>query len=136
MSVTFCMIKPDAVSKNQTGAILHHLEKENFCLVKARLMTLSPAFCEIFYQEHKEKNFFGSLVEFMTSGPVLALALKRENSFEKLRQVMGATNPKSAVKNSIRALWGQSIERNAIHGSDSSLSAKRELALFFPEVLF
>ena len=136
MSFTFCMIKPDAVAKGRTGAILHHLEKENFFLVKARLMTLTPAFCEIFYQEHKEKIFFNSLVEFITSGPVLALALKRENAFEKLRQVMGATNPKEAEANSVRALWGESVERNAIHGSDSSLSAQRELSLFFPEVLF
>ena len=133
--ITFCMIKPDSVHKKNVGAILSYLEKEGFTVVKAQQMQLHPAFCEIFYQEHRERSFFNSLVEFITSGPVLALILKRKDSCLYLREIMGATDPKQAKPSTIRALFGESVERNAIHGSDSLVSARREMALFFPEEL-
>ena len=136
MEVTFCMIKPDSIEKKNKEAILEYLEKENFILLKSRRMKLTPAFCEIFYQEHQAQPFFQDLVQFISSGFVLALALKRQNACSYLREIMGATDPKKSAEGTIRARWGESVERNAIHGSDSPQNAKRELALFFPEDLF
>ena len=134
--VTFCMIKPDSIAKKNTGAILSLLEKKDFSLLKARQMHLTSGFCEIFYQEHQDKEFFSSLVSFITSGPVLALALKRKSACLYLREIMGATDPQKASPSTVRALFGESVEKNAIHGSDSLTSARRELALFFPEESF
>ena len=134
--VTFCMIKPDSIAKKNAGAILSLLEKKEFSLLKVRLTHLTPHFCEIFYQEHRDKEFFSSLVNFITSGPVLALALKRKSACLYLREIMGATDPKKASPSTVRALFGESVEKNAIHGSDSLTSAHRELALFFPEESF
>ena len=134
--VTFCMIKPDSTSKKNTGAILSLLEKKGFCILNARQMHLTSGFCEIFYQEHRDKSFFSSLINFITSGPVLVLALKRDSACLYLREIMGATDPKKAGPSTVRALFGESVERNAIHGSDSLASARRELALFFPEESF
>lgn len=136
VEVTFCMIKPNAMKNKQIGAILNHLEKENFCFFKIQKMQLTANFCKIFYQEHKERDFFYSLIEFMTSGPVLALAVSRDNACMHLREVMGATDPAKAKPSTIRALFGESVEKNTIHGSDSLKSASRELALFFPEEKF
>ena len=136
METTFCLIKPDSTSKKNTGAILAFLEKKGFSIRKLKWMRLTSAFCETFYQEHKEKEFFPSLVEFISSGQVLALALERKDACLYLREVMGATNPKEAADSTVRSLFGESVERNAIHGSDSLISARRELALFFPEESF
>lgn len=136
MEHTFCIIKPDSFKNKNVGNILSRLEQEGFEITSAKKMDLDIAFCKVFYAEHINKPFFSSLVEFMTSGPVLALALKREEACSYLRKVMGATNPVEAEKSSIRSLYAESIERNAIHGSDSLKSAQRELSLFFPEVLF
>ena len=136
VEVTFCMIKPDSIKNKKLGAILCHLENEDFEFLKIKKMTLNPYFCEIFYSEHKDREFFSSLINFITSGSVLALALRRENACEHLRQVMGATDPKKADASTIRALYGGHIEKNAIHGSDSLSSAYRELALFFPKENF
>ena len=127
------MIKPDAMGQKQDSAILGRLEKEGFLLVKKKRLHLSPAFCEIFYEEHKDKEFFPSLTAFISSGEVLALLLKRENAILHLREVMGATNPAQAAASTLRARFGSSVETNAVHGSDSEQSARREIALFFPE---
>jgi len=136
VEVTFCMIKPDSVKNKNIGAILSHLEKEGFCFLKIQQMELTSAFCKHFYQEHKDREFFSSLVNFITSGPVLALALGRESACMHLRKVMGVTDPAKAEPSTIRALFGENVEQNAIHGSDSLQSASRELALFFPEEKF
>ena len=135
-TVTFCMIKPDSFRKNHVGVILSQLEKAGFRFIQARQMKLTASFCEIFYQEHKQRPFFSSLIEFMTSGPVLALVLEKENAYSDLRKLMGATDPGKADSSSIRRHFGENIEQNAIHGSDSLASAQRELALFFPEESF
>ena len=136
VEVTFCMIKPDSIKNKKLGAILSHLEGENFEILKIKKMKLNPYFCEIFYSEHKDREFFSSLIEFITSGPVVALALRRENACAYLRQVMGVTDPKKADASTIRALYGSQVEQNAIHGSDSLSSSYRELALFFPKENF
>lgn len=136
VEVTFCMIKPNSVKSKNVGAILSHLEKEGFCFLKIQQMKLTPSFCESFYQEHKDREFFSSLIDFITSGPVLVLALSRENACMHLREVMGATDPAKAKPSTIRSLFGQNVEQNAIHGSDSLKSASRELALFFPKERF
>ncbi len=133
VEVTFCMIKPDSLKNKKLGAILSHLENEGFEFIKIKKMKLNPYFCEVFYSEHKDREFFSSLIEFITSGPVVALALCRENACAHLRQVIGATDPKKADASTIRALYGSHVEQNAIHGSDSLSSAYRELALFFPK---
>ena len=131
--MTFCMIKPDSVKNRKLGAILSHLENEEFEIVRIKKIKLNQIFCETFYSEHKDREFFSSLIKFITSGPVIALALRRENGVLHLRKVMGATDPKKAEASTIRALYGSHVEQNAIHGSDSLSSAHRELALFFPE---
>ena len=136
IEVTFCMIKPNSMKNKNVGAILSHLEKEGFYFFKIQQMKLTPSFCKSFYQEHKDREFFSSLIDFMTSGPVLALALSRENACMHLRKLMGATDPAKAESSTIRALFGENVEENAIHGSDSLQSASRELALFFPEDKF
>ena len=131
--MTFCMIKPDSIRNKKLGAILGHLENEGFEIVRIKKLKLNPLFCETFYSEHKDREFFSSLIGFITSGPVVALALCREDACLYLRKVMGATDPKKAEASTIRALYGSHVEQNAIHGSDSLSSAHRELALFFPE---
>ncbi len=136
VEVTFCMIKPNSVKNKNIGAILDYLEKEGFCFLRMQHMQLTPSFCEVFYQEHKDRDFFSSLIDFITSGPVVALALSRENACMHLREIMGATDPKKAKPSTIRALFGQNVEQNAIHGSDSLQSVSRELTLFFPEEKF
>ncbi len=136
VEATFCMIKPDSVKNKNIGAILSHLEKENFRFLKIQQMQLTPDFCKNFYQEHEDRDFFSSLINFISSGPVIALALSRENACLHLREAMGATDPDKAEPSTIRALFGQNVEQNSIHGSDSLKSAVRELALFFPEEKF
>ena len=128
---TFCMIKPDATARNLTGAILQKLEEQGLRLKAGRLTRLTPGLCENFYQEHKQKPFFKSLVEFILSGPVFVMALSGEEAIAKTRQIMGHTDPRCAKPGTVRALYGESIERNSIHGSDSIESAERELTLFF-----
>ena len=131
--VTFSMIKPDATVRNLTGQMLAHLEKERFILKAARFERLSPSLCQTFYQEHRHKAFFSSLVDFVSSAPVFLMALFREEAVSHLREVIGETDPQKAKKNTLRALYGESIERNSIHGSATKESARGELALFFKE---
>lgn len=128
---TFSIIKPNAVKKNAIGAIISQFEKNGLKVAAAKLVQLTKPQCEEFYAEHKARPFFGELVSFMTSGPVLLMALKGENAVTRNREIMGATDPKKAAPGTIRALFGDSVGENAVHGSDSAASAERELNLFF-----
>jgi nucleoside-diphosphate kinase len=131
MERTLTIVKPDAVAAGDTGNILAHLEKEGFRLVALNKIHLSTDQARAFYEVHRERPFYDSLVEFMTSGPAVAVALEREDAVPYLRQVMGATNPAEADEGTIRKLYASSIERNAIHGSDSPENAAIELSFFF-----
>jgi len=130
---TLAIITPDAVGRALTGRILAHLEGEGFALRAARLVRLSTSQAEAFYAVHRERAFFRSLVAFMTSGPCLALALERTDAVATLRRVIGATDPAEAAEGTVRRLYAESKERNAIHASDADSAASRELAFFFAE---
>jgi len=129
---TLTIIKPDSVENGNAGNIMAHLENAGFRIVAGRMMHLSEAQARAFYAVHKERPFYNDLVAYMTSGPVWPLALEREDAVISLRQVMGATNPADADEGTIRKLYGESIERNAIHGSDSPENAAIEVNFFFP----
>ncbi len=128
---TFSIIKPNAVKKGVMGDIISQFEQNGLRIAAAKLTVLSKEKCELFYAEHKERPFFGELVTFMTSGPVMLMCLAGENAVLKNREIMGATDPKKAAPGSIRAKHGDSMGENAAHGSDSPESAARELAIFF-----
>jgi nucleoside-diphosphate kinase len=130
---TISIIKPDAVAKNVIGDIYTRFEKAGLKIVAARMIHLSQEQAEGFYAEHKERPFFGALVSFMTSGPVMVQVLEGEGAVLKNRDLMGATNPADAEAGTIRADFAQSIDENAVHGSDSTESAAREIAYFFTE---
>ena len=131
MAKTFSIIKPDAVASGKAGKILSLLEDNGFRIVALRMAKLSQGQAEGFYAVHKERPFYSSLVKFMTEGPVVLMALEREDAVKKLREVMGATNPANAAEGTVRKLYAESIERNAIHGSDADETAAQELAFFF-----
>jgi|ERR671931_2014440 nucleoside-diphosphate kinase len=131
--LTLAIIKPDAVRAGNAGKILAQLEAAGFVVRAARLVKLTTAQAEAFYDVHRERPFYRPLVAFMTSGPALTLALERDNAVAHLRQVIGATDPAEARPGTVRKLYAQSKERNAIHGSDSPETAAREVAFFFPE---
>jgi len=128
---TFSIIKPDAVAAGHTGEILSTMEVEGFKIVALRMTRLSRLQAEAFYAVHRERPFYASLVKFMTEGPIVAVALEREDAIAKLREIMGATNPASAMEGTIRKRYAESIERNCIHGSDGPDTAAVELAYFF-----
>ena len=128
---TFSIIKPDAVAKNVIGEITTRFEKAGLRVVASKMKQLSKAEAEGFYAEHKERGFFGDLVAFMTSGPVIVQVLEGENAVLANRELMGATNPKEAAAGTIRADFAESIDANAVHGSDSEAAAAREIAYFF-----
>lgn len=128
---TFSIIKPDAVAKNVIGAIYNRFESAGLRIVASKMVHLSKEQAEGFYAEHKERPFFGDLVSFMTSGPVVVQVLEGEGAIAKNRELMGATNPQEADAGTIRADFAQSIDANAVHGSDSAASAEREVAYFF-----
>ena len=130
---TFTIIKPDSVRKGNFGKIISRLEAEGFRILGLKKVSLGPRQAEGFYAVHRERPFFPSLVEYMTSGPVYVAALERDNAVPHLRQVMGATDPKKADTGTVRAEFGESIEQNAIHGSDSDENANIEIAFFFSE---
>ena len=132
METTLAILKPDTVAAGNAGRILAHLEKEGFKIRGLRVIHLTRSQAEAFYAVHRERPFFSSLVEFMTEGPVVPVALEREDAVAGLREVMGATDVAKAADGTIRKLYGTSIERNAIHGSDSPENARIELAFFFP----
>ena len=128
---TFSIIKPDAVAKNVIGAIYNRFESAGLSIVASKMVHLSKEQAEGFYAEHKERPFFGALVEFMTSGPVMVQVLEGENAVVKNREIMGATNPADAAAGTLRADYAASIDENAVHGSDAPESAAREIAYFF-----
>jgi nucleoside-diphosphate kinase len=129
---TLSIIKPDAVKKNVIGQILARFEAAGLRIVAARMMFLSRAQAEGFYAGHRGRPFFGDLVQFMTSGPVLVQVLEGDNAIAKNRELMGATDPKKADRGTIRADFAESIDANAVHGSDGPDTAKTEIAYFFP----
>ena len=131
--LTLAIVKPDAVAAGHAGRILAHLEAAGFAVRAARLVRLTTAQAEAFYSVHRERPFFRSLVTFMTSGPALVLALQRDAAVAALREAIGATDPAEAKPGTIRKLYAQSKERNAIHASDSAENAAREVTFFFPE---
>lgn len=131
MEKTFLMVKPDGVQRNLIGEIVSRFETKGFNLVGAKLMLITQELAEQHYGEHKERPFFGELVEFITSGPVFAMVWEGENVISTARQMMGATNPKDAAAATIRGDFAVTVGKNIIHGSDSSESAEREIGLFF-----
>ena len=131
MERTFSIIKPDAVKRNLSGHINQIIEKNNLKIIASKTRHLSKKEAEAFYEVHKERPFFKSLVEFMTSGPVQIQVLEGENAVSSYRDIMGATNPEEAADDTIRKLFAESIEANSVHGSDSSENASIEIAFFF-----
>jgi len=131
MNRTLAIVKPDAVASGKTGTIIAHLEEAGFTLRAARLTRLNRTQAEAFYAVHRERPFFESLVSFMTSGPVMPLALEADGAVPRLREVIGATDPAEAAEGTIRKLHAESKERNAIHASDSDENAAQEIAFFF-----
>jgi len=128
---TFSIIKPDAVKTGHAGDIIALLEKAGFKILALRMTRLTEKQAQGFYAVHREKGFFPSLVRFMTEGPIIVMALERENAIQKLREVMGATNPANAAEGTVRKQFAESIERNCIHGSDAPETAAVELSYFF-----
>ncbi len=128
---TFSIIKPDAVAGGKTGKILALLEEQGFRIKGMKMVHLTQKQAEGFYAVHKERGFFSSLVTFMSEGPVVVLCLEREDAVKKLREVMGATNPANAAEGTVRKLFAESIERNAMHGSDAPETAAEEIPYFF-----
>lgn len=133
MTLTLAIVKPDAVAGQRAGLIIDHLEKQGFRLRSARVMRLSRDQAGEFYAVHRERPFYDSLVAFMTSGPCIPLVLQRDNAVATLRRAIGATDPAQAEQGTVRALYAESKERNAIHASDSDENARREIAFFFAE---
>jgi len=131
MERTLAIIKPDAVGKACAGRILAHLEQEGFRILAIRLLRLSNEQARAFYAVHRERPFFEPLVRFMTSGPCMPAVLEREDAVAAFRRTIGATDPAEAAAGTIRALYAESRERNAVHGSDSADNAAREIAFFF-----
>ncbi|GAC1592689.1 MAG: nucleoside-diphosphate kinase [Ginsengibacter sp.] len=128
---TFTMIKPDATKKGHTGGILKMINEAGFRLVAMKMIHLSPEKAGAFYDVHKERPFYGELVEFMSSGPITAAILEKENAVEDFRKLIGATNPAQAEEGTIRKIYAASIGENAVHGSDSNENAKIEGDFFF-----
>ena len=128
---TLSIIKPDAVAQNQIGNIIEYFEREGLSIVAAKMVHLSQDQAKAFYAVHKERPFYMELVEFMLSGPVLVMVLEGENAITRNREIMGATDPSKAAPDTIRADFATSIERNAVHGSDSPDAAKTEISFFF-----
>jgi nucleoside-diphosphate kinase len=131
MERTLSMIKPDAVAAGQAGEILAMIEKAGFKILGLRMTRLTVAQAQAFYAVHREKPFFAGLVKFMTEGPIVVLALEREDAIRKLREVMGATNPANAAEGTIRKRFAANVERNCVHGSDAPETAAAELAFHF-----
>lgn len=130
---TLSIIKPDAVAKNAIGGIINKLEQGGLRVVALRMLQLTQAQARAFYAVHKARPFYDSLVTFMIEGPVVVQVLEGDNAVARNREIMGATNPSSAAQGTIRAEYGDSIERNAVHGSDAAETARNEIAFFFSE---
>jgi len=128
---TLFIVKPDAVRRNLIGRILAHVEADGFRIAEARLGSITRSEAEEFYAEHKGKGFFGDLLDYMTSGPVMLTCLERVNAVVRLREVVGATDPAQAAEGTVRKLFGESKQMNSVHASDSPASADREIKIFF-----
>jgi nucleoside-diphosphate kinase len=129
---TLCIIKPDAVEKHKVGAILQRIEEGGFRILALRMTHLSLREAEGFYEVHRQRPFFGELVQFMTRSPAIVAVLERENAVVAWRDLMGATDPAKAAPGTIRKQFGSNVGENATHGSDSADNARREIAYFFP----
>jgi nucleoside-diphosphate kinase len=134
MQRTFSILKPDTVKAGKAGVVLAEIEKAGFQIRAMKLLHLTEAQAQGFYYVHKERPFFGSLVKFMTEGPIVAMVLEADNAIERLRKTMGATDPSKADNGTIRKLFGTNIERNAIHGSDGPDTAAFEIGYFFNQL--
>ena len=130
---TFTMLKPDAVQNGHIGAILEKINAAGFRIVAMKMTQLSKVDAEAFYAIHSERPFFGELVEYMTSGPIVSAILEKDNAVDDFRTLIGATNPAEAAEGTIRKMYAESIAANAVHGSDSTESAAREVAYFFAD---
>lgn len=130
---TFSIIKPDATARNQTGLIAAKLEEAGLRIIASKRIQMSQEQAEGFYGVHKERPFFGDLVAFMTSGPVVVQVLEGEDAIARNRETMGATNPEEAAEGTIRKLYAENIERNSVHGSDAPETAAEEIAFFFTD---
>jgi len=128
---TLTIIKPDAVRKNAIGSIIEQFESNNFRILAMKLLEISKHQAEQFYAVHAHRPFYNSLTNFMSSGPIVVLALEKEDAIQDLRKLMGATNPADAAEGTIRKKWATSIEQNAIHGSDAEETARFEMSYFF-----
>jgi len=134
---TLSIVKPDAVAQNMIGNIIEYFEREGLSVIAAKMVLLSQDQAKAFYAVHKERPFYQELVDFMTSGPVLVMVLCGENAVARNREIMGATDPAKAAPGTIRADFATSIDRNAVHGSDSAKAAKEEISFFFkPSEIF
>jgi nucleoside-diphosphate kinase len=134
---TLSIIKPDAVAQNMIGNIIEYFEREGLSVVAAKMLHLTADQAKAFYAVHKDRPFFGELVEFMISGPLLVMVLQGENAIARNREIMGATDPAKAKPGTVRADFATSIDRNAVHGSDSQETAKSEIEFFFkPNEIF
>ena len=133
MERTLILIKPDAFARGLTGEIIARFERKGLTIAALRGMTVSRELAQVHYAEHAERPFFGELVDFITSGPIVAMVLEGSEAVQAARQVIGATNPLEAAPGSIRGDYALEVGRNMVHGSDSPSSAEREVALFFPE---
>ena len=131
MDRTFAIIKPDAVKNGHTGYIYDRIQKFNFKVIGAKLLRMSQEQAEGFYGIHKERPFFNDLIQFMTSGPCMVLALEKENAVESWRKAIGSTNPQEAEEGTIRKDFATNVQENAVHGSDSNENAQKEIAFFF-----
>ena len=134
MQRTLILVKPDAFARRLTGEILARFERKGLTIVAMKHMTVDQALAEQHYAEHRERPFFGELVEFITGGPLVALVLEGHEAVVAARQLIGATNPLEAAPGSIRGDFGLEVQTNLVHGSDSPESAEREVGLFFPEL--
>jgi len=134
MEKTFTILKPDAVQAGKAGAIITEIEKAGFRIRGMKMLHLTESQAQGFYHVHRERPFFGSLVRFMTEGPIVAMVLEADNAIEKLRKLMGATDPAKADPGTIRKQFGSNIERNAIHGSDGLETAVFEISYFFNQL--
>ena len=132
-NITFAIIKPDAVKNRNTGKIYDRIISAGFEIISAKLLRMSHSQAEGFYSVHKERPFFGELTEFMSSGPCMVLALRKENAVEEWRKTIGATNPEEAENGTIRKDFATNIQENAVHGSDSDENAKKEIGFFFSD---
>jgi nucleoside-diphosphate kinase len=129
---TLCIVKPDAVEKHTTGGVLARIEEGGFHILALRMVHLTRPVAEGFYEIHRQRPFFGELVQFMTRSPVVLVVLERDNAVAAWRDLMGATDPAKAAPGTIRKLFGSNVGENATHGSDSVDNARREIAYFFP----